>query len=139
MVSDGNGNQALAYGVLINVYEPHASHYSGQQLQSGGFGQRPATSPEADTDDLIATLRQSNRNMRVIRSHERVDVNGERGLSTYLSNDSAIQGGGRETNWLVTLPRAEGLMFIVFTAPEREFQSYEHAFQQMLYSVRLKR
>jgi hypothetical protein len=138
MVNDGSGNQALAYGVLINIYEPHANHF-GQQLQSGGFGRQNSAMPgEAATDDLVATLRQSNRNMRVIRSHEGVDVNGERGLSTYLSNDSAIPGGGRETNWLVTLPRADGLLFIVFTAPEREFQGYERTFQQMLYSVRMK-
>jgi len=64
-------------------------------------------------------------------------VNGERGLSTYLSNDSPIQGGGRETNWLVTPPRPEGLLFVVFTAPERDFRSYEREFQRMLYSVRL--
>jgi hypothetical protein len=33
----------------------------------------------------------------------------------------------------------EGLMFLVFTAPDRDFQSYENAFQQMLYSVRISR
>jgi hypothetical protein len=77
--------------------------------------------------------------MRLVRNHQPINVNGERGLSTYLSNDSPVQGGGRETNWLITLPRPEGLLFIVFTAPEREFQSYEHAFQQMVYSVRMKR
>ena len=76
---------------------------------------------------------------RVVRRHEGIDVNGERGLSTYLSNDSPIQGGGRETNWLITLTRPDGLLFLVFTAPERDFQSYENAFQQMLYSVRMTR
>jgi hypothetical protein len=45
----------------------------------------------------------------------------------------------RETNWLITLQRPEGLLFIVFVAPEREFQSYESTFQQMLRSVRLSR
>jgi hypothetical protein len=30
-------------------------------------------------------------------------------------------------------------VFIVFTAPEREFQSYESTFQQMLRSVRIAR
>jgi hypothetical protein len=45
---------------------------------------------------------------------------------------------GRETNWLVTLPRPEGLLFLVFTAPEREFQGYENDFQQILHSLRVK-
>jgi hypothetical protein len=86
---------------------------------------------------LVQEFRLSNRNMRVERSHEDINVNSVRGLSTYLSNDSPIQGGGRETNWLVTLPRPEGLLFLIFTAPERDFQNYENTFRQMLYSVRL--
>lgn len=137
MVNDGNGNQALAYGVVVNIYEPQSDRY-GQQLQGPGFGQGSGTSLEQATDQLVATLQQSNRNMRVVRRHGNIDVNGERGLSTYLSNDSPQQGGGRETNWLITLPRPEGLLFVAFTAPEREFQRYESAFQQMLYSVRVR-
>jgi len=138
MISDRNGNQAMAYGVLVNLYEPHSDRYA-QKLQGPGFGQGSAMPAEEATDQLVETLRQSNPNMRVVRRHEGIDVNGERGLSTYLSSDSPLQGGGRETNWLITLPRPEGLLFVVFTAPEREFQGYENAFQQMLYSVRVKR
>jgi hypothetical protein len=135
LVDDGNGNQALAYGVIINVYEPHSDRY-GQPLQSPGYGEEGEMAMEADTDQLVGVLRQSNRNMRVVRSHEPMDVNGVRGLSTYLSNDSPVRGGGRETDWLVTLPCPEGLLFIVFTAPERDFQGYNSTFQRMLYSVR---
>jgi hypothetical protein len=76
--------------------------------------------------------------MRVLRRQGSINVNGATGLSTYLTNDSPVQGGGRETNWLVTLPRPDGLLFMVFAAPEREFQSYENTFEQMLYSVRVK-
>ena len=76
--------------------------------------------------------------MRVVRYHESINVSGQRGLSTYLSKDSPIQGGIRETNWLVTLAHPDGLLFLVFAAPERDFQAYENTFQRMLYSVRLK-
>jgi hypothetical protein len=138
MVNDGRGNQALAYGVLVNLYEPHADR-SGQRLQGPGFGQNPAMETEQATDQLVAAFQQSNRNMRVVRHHENITVDGTRGLSTYLSNDSPIPGGHRETNWLVTLPHSDGLLFLVFTAPERDFQSYEQAFEQMLDSVRVRR
>lgn len=137
MVNDANGNQALAYGALVNVYDPQADRY-GQQLQGPANTQTAGMSAAQATDQLIQELRQSNQNLRVVRRHEAVNVAGQRGLSTFLSNDSPVQAGGRETNWLVTLPRPEGLMFFVFTAPEREFQNYQGAFQQMLYSVRLK-
>jgi hypothetical protein len=144
MVDDGNGNQALAYGVIVNIYEPHQDRY-GQQLQGPGYGQGSEQGSRQDshalldqaTDQLIQELRQSNRNMRVVRPHEDISVNGSAATSTYLSNDSPL--GGRETNWLVTVQRPEGLLFLVFTAPDRDFQSYERAFQQMLYSVRINR
>ncbi len=138
IVDDGNGRQALVYGVLVNVYEPHVDGNGfGRQLQGPGYGQGSVIPVEEATDQLVQQLRLANTNMRIIRNHERIDVNGQSGLSTYLSNDSPAAGGGRETNWLITLPRPEGLLFLVFTAPEREFQGFERTFQQMLYSVRL--
>jgi hypothetical protein len=39
----------------------------------------------------------------------------------------------------VTVEHPEGLLFFVFTAPERDFQAYESAFREMLRSVRIKR
>jgi predicted Zn-dependent protease len=142
MVNDGNGNQALAYGVIVNIYEPQLERYN-QQLQGPDYGQGAGQGSRQDsrallmeaTDQLVQELRLSNRNMRVVRSREDISVNGSDALSTYLSNDSPI--GGRETNWLVTVQRPDGLMFLVFTAPDRDFQNYEGTFQQMLYSVRI--
>jgi hypothetical protein len=139
LVDDGQGNQALAYGVIVSFYEPRRDGY-GQSLQGGGFGQGAQTSTtrlDQSTDQLVQELRLSNRNMRVIRYREEIRVDGDRALSTYLSNDSPI--GGREADWLVTVERSDGLLFMVFTAPERDFQRYEGAFHQMLRSVRIKR
>jgi len=140
LVDDGNGNQALAYGVIVNIYEPQLDRY-GQSLQGPGYGQGSRQDSHAlleqATNQLVQELRLSNRNMRVVRSHEDISVNGSDALSTYLSNDSPI--GGRETNWLVTVQRPDGLLFLVFTAPDRDYQNYESAFQQMLYSVRINR
>jgi beta-barrel assembly-enhancing protease len=139
MVTDSNGNQAMAYGALVNVYEPNANRY-GQQLQGPSTRQGTAVSAEAATNELIQELRQSNANLRVVRRHAQINFGNQTGLSTYLTNDSPVQvqGGNREVNWLVTVPQSDGLLFFVFTAPEREFQNYESTFQQMLYSVRLK-
>ena len=143
LVNDGGGNQALAYGLIVNIFEPARADQYGRQLQGPGYGQgagqSAATLLGVNTDQLIQEFRLANRNMRVIRSREPIGVGSERGFSTYLSNDSPLPGAGRETNWLITLPRPEGLLFLVFTAPEREFQSYENTFQQMLYSIRLNR
>src|SRR6185503_18069762 len=103
MVNDANGSQALAYGVIVNIYEPQVGRYD-QQLQGPGYGQGSGRDSRQDsraqlvqtTDQLVQELRMSNRNMRVVRSREDLTVGGSDALSTYLSNDSPI--GGRETN-----------------------------------------
>jgi len=140
LISDGQGHQAMAYGVIVNIFEPRRDSF-GQPLQGPGY--RPGSRQETEarlehvTDQLVQELRLSNRNMRVIRDREGIRVDGDPALSTYLSNDSPV--GGRETNWLVTLPHPEGLLFLVFTAPEREFLRYERTFGQMVRSIRIER
>lgn len=122
VVQDREGNQAMVYGVMLNIFEPHAD---GGQITL-----------ESATDQLVDELRQSNRNMRVARRHERTRVGGQRALSTLLANDSPV--GGREVDWLVTIARPEGLVYFVFVAPENDFGRYERAFEQMLNSVRFR-
>lgn len=133
LVSDGQGNQALAYGVIVNIFEPH---FDQQQLQPEGYGQPSGTSLENATDRLVEELRRSNQTMRIIRYHEGIQVDGQRALSTDLSNESPL--GGRETDWLVTVQRPEGLLFFVFVAPDRDFLNYNHTFRVMLDSVRFR-
>jgi len=136
MVSDGQGNQALAYGVILNIFEPYSARRNQQQLQPDRYGQTSGMSLEEATDRLIEELRRSNQAMRIIRSPEAIRVDGQRALSTELSNDSPL--GGRETDWLVTVERPEGLLFFVFVAPDGDFQSYNHTFRVMLDSVRFR-
>jgi len=137
MVSDGQGNQALAYGVIVNIFEPYSASQNQQRLQPEGYGQASGLSMEDATNRLIEELRHSNQAMRIIRSPEGLRIDGERALSTDLSNDSPL--GGRETDWLVTVQRPEGLLFFVFVAPDGDFQSYNHTFRVMLDSVRFRR
>ncbi len=122
--NDGRGNAALGYGVIINLFEPHSDRYGQATLEDA-------------TDQLIDDLRHSNPAMRIERRHERVRIGGDRGLSTYLTNDSSTSG--RESLWLVTVLRPEGLIYFVSVAPEREYDYYDQAFQNILSSVRFPR
>jgi hypothetical protein len=121
IVDDGRGNPALAFGVIVNVFEPHMDRAGRITLEEA-------------TDQLIDELRHSNPRMRVVRGHERVRIGGLPALSTYLANDSPF--GGRESDWLVTLMRPQGTVFFVCVAPEDNFDEYERAFQTMLDSAR---
>ena len=146
IIGDGQGNQALAYGVIVNIYEPLISRSGRQQLQPDGYGlpsrgtsrgdEREQQLLEDATSGLIEELSHSNPGMRIVSRPEYFRVNGQGAESTYLTNDSPL--GGRETNWLVTLQRPEGLLFIVFVAPDRDFRNYESTFQNMLRSVRFR-
>lgn len=124
-IAPNNGNAALAYGVIMAVFEP--------QDNNG----RTAVRLEDATDELIAGLQRSNTNMRVTRERGSIRIGGAQGMSTTLSNESPI--GGRETDWLVTVQRPEGLVYLVFVAPEREYSTYQRAFEDIVSSIRFSR
>ena len=145
IVDDGQGNKALAYGLIVNIYEPIINSRSGQQLQSDGYALPSGTSRstkqdqqllENDTSKLIDELRHTNSGMRIVNQVDNFRVDGQWALSTYLSNASPT--GGSEMNWLVTMRHPEGLLFLVFVAPDSAFRNYEKTFQSMLYSVRFR-
>jgi hypothetical protein len=56
LIDDGQGNQALAYGVIVNSFEPRWNSSGGQQLQGPGYGQgsaqASATRLQQSTDQL---------------------------------------------------------------------------------------
>jgi beta-barrel assembly-enhancing protease len=120
IVSNGNSS-ALAYGVVMEVFTPAGGNRSNMSLQEA-------------TNQLIESMRSSNAAMRISKDRGKVRVGGISALSQILTNDSPL--GGRETDWLVTLLRPEGLLYFVFAAPEQEFAEYQNAFQQILNSVR---
>ncbi|MBZ5529377.1 MAG: M48 family metalloprotease [Acidobacteriia bacterium] len=124
VVRDRNGQEALAYGMIVNQADPH-----------GTPGARDAL--EVSTEQLIDELQHSNPGMRITRPSQHIRVNGERALSTYLSNVSPA--GGQEKDWIVTVLRPEGLLYFVCVAPEGDFPAYESTFEGILDSVRFTR
>src|SRR5712671_1639653 len=120
---DGGVSQsaALAYGIIVSV----------NQVQ-GDPNDRNAL--DAATQQLIQNLQKTNSGLRVARDSGRVRLNGEPGLSTYLSNDSPV--GGQETDWLVTVLRPEGLVYFVCLAPQSAYDNYDKIFSSILDTVR---
>jgi beta-barrel assembly-enhancing protease len=117
-----NGSaETLAYGAIMAVFTPNASGRSSVGLKDA-------------TDQLIRDLQVSNSGMRVSREQGQIRVGGQTALSRVLTNDSPL--GGRETNWLVTVLRPEGLVYFIFVVPEQDFADYQSTFQQILNSTR---
>jgi len=114
---------ALAFGMIVSV----------SQVQLDATDANPL---ESATRQLIQNLQKTNAGLRVARDSGRVRLNGEPGLSTYLTNDSPA--GGQETDWLITVLRPGGLLSFLCVAPSVAYPDYEKTFTAMFDTVRLK-
>ena len=123
---DTNGQGAVAVGVIIDRYEPEQN-----------------VSLDQATHDLIANLRQSNPDLREVGNDEGIRVNGVSGRSADLIGTSPIrdsnQRAQRERDWLVAIERQDGtVLYLVFIAPQNQFDQLRPTFEQMLRTLRLK-
>jgi hypothetical protein len=123
IVDSGKGQAELAYGLSASVARVEGQLPAGvDPLQSA-------------TQKLIQSMQQENEGLGIVRESREVTLNGERGLSTYLKNDSPV--GGQETDWLITVMRREGLVYFVAVAPQQDFSRFQPTFEAILNSVQL--
>ena len=123
----GVSQNAVAYGVMINTYQPEDANVSLDQA----------------AHDLLASLRQSNPDLREIGHDENIRVNGVAGKSVDLIGNSPLrdQSGhpSQERDWLVAVMRSDGsLLYIVSIAPDKDFEGLRPTFEQMLKSLQLR-
>jgi hypothetical protein len=120
---DGGISQkgGLAYGIIVSVNQVQADA-SEQALENA-------------TQGLIRELAKTNPGLKIAREPARVELNGQRGLSTYLSNESP--NGTEETDWLVTVLQPQGLVSFLCVAPKETYPNYEKTFTAILDSARL--
>src|SRR5215472_13341887 len=123
---DSNSQSAVAVGVIIDSYEPE----QGASLDQA-------------TRDLIASLRQSNPDLRQVGNGEAIRVNGVSGRSTDLIGNSPIRDNNgraqRERDWLVAIARQDGsVVYLVFIAPQNQFDQLRPTYEQMLRTLRLR-
>lgn len=124
---NGVAQNAVAYGVMINIFQAEDANVSLDQA----------------THELLGSLRQSNPDLRQIGQDETIRVNGVAGKSVDLIGTSPLRDqSGRavqERDWLVSFMREDGtLLYVVSIAPDRDFESLRPTFEQMLKSIRLR-
>jgi beta-barrel assembly-enhancing protease len=122
VVQTNGGQGALAYGMIVSVNALQAGSNDSNALVNG-------------TQQLIQSLRKSNPNLRVTQQSTPVRLNGQPGLSTYLSNDSPV--GGQETDWLITVTQSQELLSFLCVAPQSAYSDYDKTFSAILDTVRL--
>ena len=124
---NGVSQDAISYGVMINVYQPEENN----------------APLDRATHELLNSLHQSNPDLRQVGNDENMRVNGVAAKSTELIGTSPIQDSSghavRERDWLVTMRRGDGsLLYLVFISPEPDFSSLRPAFEQMVRSMRMR-
>lgn len=121
----GAADNGISYGVMIGA------------AQGGN-----SLSLDQSTQQLIQTMQQENPGMQVSGDLKPVEVNGVQGRSAILRGTSPLQQNGKplpERDWLVTMPRPDGsLMYLVFVAPERDFNQLHSTYQKMLDSLQVR-
>ena len=122
----GADSSGIAYGVLINA----------AKLDGGGV--TDAASLTAATNALVQRLVQQNSGLVQAGQPADITVNGRPGESVDLRGQSPVVQRGSalvEHDWLVTVERADGdLNYLVFVAPEQDFETARSTFHQILQS-----
>jgi hypothetical protein len=110
----------VGYGAVLNYYKPRQANASLRQA----------------TDEFVSVLRSADPRMRTGQETPReVAFGGKSAIVTTLYSDS-IFPGQTEVDLLVTLAHPNGILFIVFVAPQSEGQYANRAFDDMLQSMR---
>ncbi len=121
LVPGTGGQVSIGYGMQVNYYVPDGR---GAEL-------------ERDTDALIRRLQQANAEMRNGRESRSILVAGETARLSTLYSRSPYRNE-REVDVLVTVVRPRGLFYIVFIAPESEFDAVQKSFEDIVKSVRFE-
>lgn len=121
LVADRQGNVQVGYGLVTAFY----------------FPQDNKANLSRDTQALIKQMASANQGMRQTANSRSVRVGGQNALLTQLESPSPY--GGREIDWLLTVARPEGLFYLVFIAPESEWNATQPAFDATVNSMRFAR
>jgi len=130
MVDQGNGEQSIVYGVIVNHYDPFEGGYNtGRRGGSGTLDQA--------TSDLVNQIRQTNTYLRSASRGRRETIDGEPALSTVLSGTSPVTGE-EERVTVYTRQMDDGhVVYALLIAPGRDYGVMGPAFSRMLQSFRV--
>jgi hypothetical protein len=108
-----NGSTAFTHGVQIG-----AVNAGGQSLQ-------------AATDALIQSFTQSNPDLRRATDYSRATVGGRTGITTSLTNVSAVTGQQERIVLSTTSLRDGSTLYVIAVAPQSEFRAYQSVFNRV--------
>jgi hypothetical protein len=121
---EGISGNGVGYGVVINDV---------------AVNNRQATIDQV-TDAIVRSIEGTSGDTRAVGGAADIKVAGVRGRTVHLQSTSEFPDASgqaqKERDQLVTVPRPDGsVIYLVFVAPESEFQSLNPTFEKMLQSI----
>lgn len=123
---------------------------SGMAQNSIGYGAMLGTAPTAAgaslddiTKQVVSGIQQQNADAKLVGSPQPIRINGRPGRSVEFTGSSPVRTADgktqRERDWLVTVQGAQGnVMYLVFVAPEQQFDQYRPAYENILRSFHIQ-
>src|SRR5215471_5380709 len=115
-----NEGNELTHGAIVSYFEP-------QGQSRGRVGLDEAT------DMIVAKLAETGSYLKEdSNSRYNTRVSGAEAIETFLTGRNSL--GVQERDWLVVRNSGQGIIYILFVAPSRDFSQYEPTFKAMLRS-----
>jgi hypothetical protein len=102
-----------------------------------GLGRNESHDLQTAANELIAALAKGNPNLSRAPRWDRVNVGGQRGLRTILSNTSEVNGQPESIEVFATQMRDGNLFYAIGVAPRDDFASYRAVFDRVVSSIQL--
>lgn len=112
------GEPAMNYGAILSYF----------------FADPGRSSLGTATGDLIQRLHSEDPGLRSSGAQKNVEADRQPAILTQFTSDSPA--GGSETDLLLTVARPEGLFYVVFIAPQQDWNEAQRAFDRMMESIR---
>ena len=119
IVRTQGGGGGIGYGAVVSFYRPR---YQADLLNA--------------TWELLQEMQEVNPNLKAAIQPRQVSVSGNPGLIVGLTGRSPYRGAEREM--LLTVSRPQGIFYMVFIAPEKQFSQLQPAFERMVRSIRFQ-
>ena len=116
-----NGAPAIGYGSVLGYF----------------FTDPGRSSLSEGTGDLIQRLHTVDPGIHESGNQKRAEADSQPALMTRFTSDSPF--GGTETDMLLTVARPEGLFYLIFISPEKDWDQTHLMFEHMVQSLRFVR
>jgi hypothetical protein len=117
LVQTQGGGVGIGYGAVLAYYQPQQA----RNLRDASL-------------ELASELRAMNPRMKLSANPRPTQVQGNPAFVLVLDSQSPF--GGVERDVLLTVSRPQGVFYMVFIAPDQNFDQFQPAFQRMVDSIR---